>query len=189
MIKIALCDDNEIERGILKNVIEGLLKEIGYGVQIFEFSSGEKLLRNYSRGDYELIFLDVQMKQLDGIETGKAIREKDAQVEIVYATSSGQYMKEGYDVHALAYMLKPYMLEEVRETLVYYLKKYDVEKENSTAAMLEVTIQQKKIFIRQRDIYCLESMGRVVSIFCKIMYLRYMPDLENWKKNLIPRCF
>ena len=41
MIKIALCDDNEIERGILKNVIEGLLKEIGYGVQIFEFSSGE----------------------------------------------------------------------------------------------------------------------------------------------------
>lgn len=37
MIKIALCDDNEIERGILKNVIEGLLKEIGYGVQIFEF--------------------------------------------------------------------------------------------------------------------------------------------------------
>ena len=59
MIKIALCDDNEIERGILKNVIEGLLKEIGYGVQIFEFSSGEKLLRNYSRGDYELIFLDV----------------------------------------------------------------------------------------------------------------------------------
>ena len=75
MIKIALCDDNEIERGILKNVVEGLLIDIGYSAQVFEFSSGEKLLRNYSRGDYDVIFLDVQMKQLDGIETGRAIRE------------------------------------------------------------------------------------------------------------------
>ena len=56
MIKIALCDDNEIERGILKSVVVGLLDEMGQEVQIFEFSSGEKLLRNYSKSDYDVIF-------------------------------------------------------------------------------------------------------------------------------------
>lgn len=189
MIKIALCDDNEIERGILKNVIEGLLKEIGQEVQAFEFSSGEKLLRNYSKGDYDVIFLDIQMKQLDGIETGKAIRAKDAQVEIVYATSSEEYMKEGYDIHALAYLLKPYRLEKVRETLVYYLNKYDVKKENDNAKMLEVTIQQKKIFIRQRDIYCLESMGRVVSIYCKNDVFKVYARLGELEEKLDSEMF
>ncbi len=189
MIKIALCDDNEIERGILKNVIDGLLKEIGHEVQIFEFSSGEKLLRNYSKGDYDVIFLDIQMKQLDGIETGKAIRTKDAQVEIVYATSSEEYMKEGYDIHALAYLLKPYRLEKVRETLVYYLNKYDVKKENDNVGMLEVTIQQKKIFIRQKDIYCLESMGRVVSIYCKNNVFKVYARLGELEEKLDTEMF
>lgn len=189
MIKIALCDDNEIERGILKNVIDGLLKEIGHEVQIFEFSSGEKLLRNYSKGDYDVIFLDIQMKQLDGIETGKAIRTKDAQVEIVYATSSEEYMKEGYDIHALAYLLKPYRLEKVKETLVYYLNKYDVKKENDNVGMLEVTIQQKKIFIRQKDIYCLESMGRVVSIYCKNNVFKVYARLGELEEKLDTEMF
>ena len=176
MIKIALCDDNEIERGILKNVVEGLLIDIGYSAQVFEFSSGEKLLRNYSRGDYDVIFLDVQMKQLDGIET----------------TSSEAYMKEGYDIHALAYLLKPYRVEKVRETLEYYLKKYDVKKQDEKTEMLEVTIQQKKIFIRQRDIYFLESMGRVVSIYCKNgvfkVYSRLGELEEKLDSDMFLRC-
>lgn len=184
MMKIALCDDNEIERGILKNVIEGLLDELGHEAQLFEFSSGEKLLRNYSKGDYDVIFLDIQMKQLDGIETGKAIRIKDAQVEIVYATGSEKYMKEGYDIHAFAYILKPYRLEKVRDALVYYLKKYDVDNESNRVGMLEITIQQKKIFIRQRDIYCLESMGRVVSIYCKNNVFKVYARLGELEKKL-----
>ena len=192
MIKIALCDDNEIERGILKNVVEGLLIDIGYSAQVFEFSSGEKLLRNYSRGDYDVIFLDVQMKQLDGIETGRAIREKDVQVEIIFATSSEAYMKEGYDIHALAYLFKPYRVEKVRETLEYYLKKYDVKKQDEKTEMLEVTIQQKKIFIRQRDIYFLESMGRVVSIYCKNgvfkVYSRLGELEEKLDSDMFLRC-
>lgn len=44
MIKIALCDDNEIERGILKNVVEGLLIDIGYSAQVFEFSQARNFL-------------------------------------------------------------------------------------------------------------------------------------------------
>ena len=170
MIKIALCDDNEIERGILKNVVEGLLIDIGYSAQVFEFSSGEKLLRNYSRGDYDVIFLDVQMKQLDGIETGRAIREKDVQVEIIYATSSEAYMKEGYDIHALAYLLKPYRVEKVRETLEYYLKKYDVKKQDEKTEMLEVTIQQISKAV----------MPMIAASVAVLLLITYVPQISTF---------
>ena len=56
MIKIALCDDNEVERRLLRKIVTAVLQELHQEVLIVEFSSGEKLQRNFSRGDYDLIF-------------------------------------------------------------------------------------------------------------------------------------
>ena len=165
MVRIALCDDNNLEREILKNIIEGVFNDMEDDGTIFEFSSGEKLCRNYSKGDYDIIFLDIHMKQLDGIETGKTIRNKDAKVEIVYATSSEEFLKEGYSVHALSYITKPYDVKKVRETIEYYYKKNGIEKAGKNE-LLEITIQQKKIYLRQKNIKWLESMGRIVNIHC-----------------------
>ena len=108
MIKIALCDDNEVERRLLRKIVTAVLRELHQEVLIVEFSSGEKLQRNFSRGDYDLIFLDVFMKEMDGIATGRAIRKKDVKVEIILATGSDQYLREGYELHAFAYLMKPY---------------------------------------------------------------------------------
>ena len=108
MIKIALCDDNEVERRLLRKIVTAVLQELHQEVLIVEFSSGEKLQRNFSRGDYDLIFLDVFMKEMDGIATGRAIRKKDVKVEIILATGSDQYLREGYELHAFAYLMKPY---------------------------------------------------------------------------------
>ena len=117
MIKIALCDDNEIERGILKNVVEGLLIDIGYSAQVFEFSSGEKLLRNYSRGDYDVIFLDVQMKQLDGIETGRAIREKDVQEKQIYVKQALEQMNPELKEIIIMFYFQDFKLKEIADIL------------------------------------------------------------------------
>ena len=67
MIKIALCDDNEVERRLLRKIVTAVLQELHQEVLIVEFSSGEKLQRNFSRGDYDLIFLDVFMKEMDAM--------------------------------------------------------------------------------------------------------------------------
>ena len=57
MIKIALCDDNEVERRLLRKIVTAVLRELHQEVLIVEFSSGEKLQRNFSRGDYDLMVL------------------------------------------------------------------------------------------------------------------------------------
>lgn len=188
VIRIALCDDNDIEREILKDIIESIFDSMGDEAAIFEFSSGEKLCRNYSKGDYDIIFLDIHMKQLDGIETGKAIRDKDAKVEIVYATSSEEYLKEGYNIHALSYLTKPYDVKKVEETLEYYYKKNGIDKRESNE-FLDVNIQQQKIYIRQKDIIWLESMGRVVSIYCRDDVYRVYARLNDLEERLDEKIF
>ena len=188
VIRVALCDDNDLERELLKNIIENIFDDMGYEGAIFEFSSGEKLCRNYSRGDYDIIFLDIHMKQLDGIETGRAIRDKDAKVEIVYATSSEEYLKEGYSVHALSYLVKPYDIKKVKETLEYYYKKNGIDKRENNE-LLDITIQQKKIYIRQKDIIWLESMGRVVNIHCKNNVFKVYARLKDIELKLDEKRF
>lgn len=188
VIRIALCDDNDIEREILKNIIENIFDSMGDEAAIFEFSSGEKLCRNYSKGDYDIIFLDIHMKQLDGIETGRAIRDKDAKVEIVYATSSEEYLKEGYNIHALSYLTKPYDVKKVKETLEYYYKKNGIDKREKNE-LLDISIQQKKIYIRQKDIMWLESMGRVVSIYCRDDVFRVYARLNDLEEKLDEKIF
>lgn len=188
VIRIALCDDNDIEREILKDIIESIFDSMGDEAAIFEFSSGEKLCRNYSKGDYDIIFLDIHMKQLDGIETGRAIRDKDAKVEIVYATSSEEYLKEGYNIHALSYLTKPYDVKKVEETLEYYYKKNGIDKRESNE-FLDVNIQQQKIYIRQKDIMWLESMGRVVSIYCRDDVYRVYARLNDLEERLDEKIF
>ncbi|MDO4166936.1 MAG: LytTR family DNA-binding domain-containing protein [Eubacteriales bacterium] len=164
MLKIAICDDNEIERMILKKMLQGILQEMHQEVMLIEFSSGEKLQRNFSRGDYDIIFLDIRMRGLNGIETGKAIRLKDARVELVFATSSNEFLQEGYEVHALAYLLKPYDVEKVRETFSYYFSKNQIETSENDFEFLKFSVQQKEICLRQKEISLLESEGRIVMI-------------------------
>lgn len=128
------------------------------------------------------------MKQLDGIETGKAIRDKDAKVEIVYATSSEEYLREGYNIHALSYLTKPYDVKKVEETLEYYYKKNGIDKRESNE-FLDVNIQQQKIYIRQKDIMWLESMGRVVSIYCRDDVYRVYARLNDLEERLDEKIF
>lgn len=189
MLKMAICDDNEIERMILKRMLQGILREMGHEVMLIEFSSGEKLQRNFSRGDYDIIFLDIRMKELNGIETGKAIRAKDAKVEIVFATSSDEYLKEGYEVHALAYLLKPYNADQVRETFSYYFSKNQIGAEENDFEFLKFTVQHKEICLRQKDIMLVESEGRVVKIHHRGEVYRVYDRLSEMEKRLDMRRF
>lgn len=189
MLRIALCDDNEIERMILKTMLQGVLQEMHREAMLIEFSSGEKLQRNFSRGDYDMIFLDIQMRGLNGIETGKAIRDKDSKVEIIFATSSDQYLKEGYDVHALAYLLKPYDTEKVRETFTYYFSKNQIKESDGDYEFLVFTVQQKEIALKQSEIDLLESEGRIVKIHHKGEVYRTYAQLSALEKKLDTKIF
>lgn len=122
MTRIAVCEDNEIERTLLLEMIRALAREKELKIELEGFSSGEELIAKFMQQRYDILFLDILMKQLDGIETGKAIRRMDAKTEIIYCTSSSDFAIEAYEVHARGYLLKPYKPDKIGEIIEKYVK-------------------------------------------------------------------
>ncbi len=108
MINIAICDDeSEITKQIAA-IIQGYMKERNYQYHIDKYISGEEFLKKQTKlSDYDLIFLDVEMPDISGLEVATQIREKYApKVAIAYISAYIKYATEPYKVKALRYILK-----------------------------------------------------------------------------------
>lgn len=108
MVSIGICDDSEVELLMLQNFIVNHFDEKKLEYQLFTFSSGEELLEFYNNSKLDLLFLDIYMKNINGIETGKLIRNIDVHVEIIFCTASTDYALESYNILAFGYLVKPF---------------------------------------------------------------------------------
>ena len=117
-MNIAVCEDNEAHRERLKNMIAEWAGRTGRRTQTACFASAEAFeMAEIPAGGYDLIFLDIQMKQMDGMKLAEKIREQDDRVLLVFTTSYEDYAIAGYDVGAFAYLLKPLAPDKVFQTL------------------------------------------------------------------------
>lgn len=133
MLKIAICDDEYYFREQIQKYIAKYLVQQQVLFEIKEFSSGKEFLE-YSEKiqTFQIVFLDINMEDVDGIEVGKAIRRQSSNTIIIYVTAYIDYSLEGYKVDALRYLLKSSKnlqmdLEECMETAikrVNYIPKY-----------------------------------------------------------------
>ena len=112
-MKIAICDDEKIFLSDLEEKIYKILSRLDHDV--FRFTSAEELLA--SPGEFDIIFLDIEMGGMDGMSAARIIREKDAGVPIVFLTSHTEMAIEGYEVNAFRFLKKPVEDEKLRQTL------------------------------------------------------------------------
>lgn len=113
MIRIAVAEDDRAFRDTCTGYIKRYCAEKKVDAQVFEFEDGMDLLEDQeAKGkSFDILFLDVQMKHLDGFYTAGKIREKDDQAVIVFITTLAQYAVRGYEVDAMDYLIKPLSYE------------------------------------------------------------------------------
>lgn len=117
-MKIAITDDCKNDRFTLTRSICDVLQELGIPIeQLTEYETGNELLEQLSFGDFDLIFLDIFMDELTGIQTARKIREIDQDVRLVFATSSNEFASESFAVNACHYILKPVTKEKIRNVI------------------------------------------------------------------------
>lgn len=160
MVKIAICEDSQLDREMLRKIIDALLQKKGDSCEIESFASGEELLERYRKQPFDAIFLDIMMGEMNGMEVGRQIRSLDNEVEIIFCTSTKEFAIEAYEIHAMGYLLKPYETEQIEKVLEYFLKKHPLKKKN----FLEVKSQRKSVIIPYSDIIYMESDNKVVYI-------------------------
>lgn len=119
MLRIGICDDIYDARLVLRAALERVLEKRRVQGQFREFSSGEGLLRwlESHAGELDLVFLDMEMGELDGMETARRLRAADAGLQLVFVTGYAEHVFDGYSVGALGYLLKPPKAEQLEEVL------------------------------------------------------------------------
>lgn len=106
MVHIAIVEDNPKTRTTLQAYIERYQKESQNEFSIRVFEDGAEILKDY-QPVFDVIFMDIQMKQVDGMTAAEKIREQDNTTLLVFITNMIQYAVRGYSVNATDYILKP----------------------------------------------------------------------------------
>ena len=126
MIKIAICEDKKEQQELLKTYINQIFEALYIKYKLEIFNSGEELLENY-QNDTDVLLLDIQMGQINGMDTARKIRSIDDKVEIIFITSLIEYALEGYEVRAYRYLIKPVKYENLKENIINCIKEIDIK--------------------------------------------------------------
>lgn len=129
MLQLAVCDDERVFRSDLRKILGTELELCGIDYHISEFTSGEELIAGLEKADCQILFLDIEMKGIDGVEAARRLRETKRQMEIVFVTSYADFVFQGYEVRALNYILKPYEPEKIAAVLHTAPEALDIEAE------------------------------------------------------------
>ncbi len=107
MLKIAICDDEGYFRKFIREILTGYMDRSGGIYEIDEFVSGKEFAGlGIEIIQYNVVFLDINMNDMDGMETAQKIREISNDIFIVFVTAFADYTLEGYKVDAVRYILK-----------------------------------------------------------------------------------
>lgn len=176
MIKIAICDDEKIILGILQRKVAQCLEELNIESEIILYEGAQELLEE--KRELDILFLDIEMPQMDGIEAGKKLRKNGNECKIIVATSRKERFKEAFRINAFRFITKPFEIEEIREALEEAVKALGgVEK-------IEVYKNRVKCEILQRDILYIEAIDSSVEFVLEEGIFRKETSLTELEKEL-----
>lgn len=178
LIRIAVCDDEDIMLCELTNKITTYMKNTNNPYQVIPFSNAEELLKNDTC--YDIVFLDIQMKGMSGMEAAKKIRETGSESYIVFVTVLKECVYDAFAVEASDYLLKP--VEDSRlirtiDRMMHYIE----DREKS-----KLTIQKSTGYksIRFADIFYCEVINRKIYIYTKQGIIDYYFKIEELERQL-----
>ena len=114
-MNIAICEDNKTQSDLIKQMVRNWSIKGKNVIKITCYQSAEAFLFCLPEdGPFDILLLDIQMKEMTGIDLAKQLRETKDEVIIIFITAMKEYVFEGYNVDALQYLLKP-----IKETSLF----------------------------------------------------------------------
>ncbi|MGD9567263.1 MAG: LytR/AlgR family response regulator transcription factor [Sedimentibacter sp.] len=169
---IAVCDDSEEYAEIVTKMIREIMLKNNMNCNISTFISSKKLIQTFKELNFDIVFLDMEMPEINGIETGLLIREISDKVVIFYLTSHKEYAYDSYKVKARDYLLKPVNFSQLEYNLhdctraikesITYLDVKDVNNIMHRIPIDEITHILRKKEDRKLHIYTLDKREIII---------------------------
>ena len=112
-MNIAIIDDIASDAEQLKRIITSYFENRQIPTEIRYFSSAEAFFDDYRPGNFQILFLDIYMDGITGMEAARRIRNQSDDCILVFVTTSSEFAVESYDVNAAYYLLKPFQPEKL----------------------------------------------------------------------------
>ncbi len=151
--RIAICEDEETERAYLSSLVRSWAEQSGYTIDLTIFDSAEAFLFHYAEEkDYDLLLLDIEMGEMDGVSLAKRVRKENEMVQILFITGYSEYIADGYEVAALHYLMKPVNRDKLFEVLDRAVQKLRKNERTLTLSLPEETVRVPLYEIRYLDV-------------------------------------
>lgn len=187
MVKIAICDDESHFRKLIRKILIDYMEKTGGLYEIDEFKSGKEFINlGIEIIKYKIIFLDINMDELDGMETAKKIREISNDIFIVFVTAFINYTLEGYRVDAVRYILKNNVnlselifecMDAINKKINYVVKKKTI---NFNEGKKNISLE-RILYIESRlhklEFYIMEEKLNKYSLYSTLNYMEQ--ELED----------
>ncbi|MCL2821449.1 MAG: LytTR family DNA-binding domain-containing protein [Oscillospiraceae bacterium] len=182
-LKIALCDDESIHRDTLKEALT-VCGALPQETIITEFSNGKSLLEKHIECSHDIVFLDIEMEGLSGLETGQKLRDIDRNVIIIYLTSYKKYVFKSFKIEPFDYILKPINNSKICEVLTRAIKKH-----REQFYIVDFSWYDKSYTLKACDIVHIESDIRHVTFVTDNNKYKSVGKLDDYEKRLSPYGF
>lgn len=177
MIRIAIIDDEKVIREQIKNLIKNIQKESiidGYSSGV-EFLQAEKY--------YDIVFLDIQMDGVNGIDTARALRKRSEETVLIFITGVKEYVFDAFDVGAFHYLIKP--IEGLKFSSVYNRAVSEVGKQKQySMRRLFVKTRNRNVTLEQSEILYIESRAKKVEIHTRTDIVEAYAGIGELEKQL-----
>ncbi|MCM1549071.1 MAG: LytTR family DNA-binding domain-containing protein [Clostridium sp.] len=199
VLRIAICDDEEANRIYIRKLIERQETECN----IMEFSSGKDLLHYQDAAvnfEIDILFLDIAMKDMDGIAVAKTLRENMEHQQkavwgslplLIFVTGSREYMQSAFSVHAFQYIVKPIQEPEFQRIFTQALREYQYLTGGGQPEAKEILVKNKNQVrkVLADDVFYIESSNRKVILCLQDEKIEFYDKISNLEQKLQPDFF
>lgn len=163
--RIAICDDRQEDREYVRQLTARWAQQRGNQVEMTEFCSAEQFLFSCPQPDFDLLLLDIEMGEMDGVSLAKQVRRTNELMQIVFITGYSDYITEGYEVAALHYLMKP-----VKEEKLFVVLDRAVERLHKNTKVLTLETSEEMVRVPLYQVSALEVQRNYVTVYARQDY-------------------
>ena len=161
----AICDDRQEDREYVRQLTARWAQQRGNQVEMTEFCSAEQFLFSCPQPDFDLLLLDIEMGEMDGVSLAKQVRRTNELMQIVFITGYSDYITEGYEVAALHYLMKP-----VKEEKLFVVLDRAVERLHKNTKVLTLETSEEMVRVPLYQVSALEVQRNYVTVHARQDY-------------------
>ena len=176
-MRIAVCDDSSIDRELFVAILHHYFVNKPISNEIIQYENGIDLLHDVEDDMwFDIIFLDIYMNDLLGIDVAHKLRSLGYRGHIIFLTATADFAVDSYEVEALGYLLKPQGFEKLSQVM-------DRATREMTTNTYQIKIHSKIIRVPYHEVLYVESMNSKCIMHCcndqsYVIYKR-LTDIEH----------